>query len=706
MKRALISTFGSLFVAIAVLFPLGWLVPRDSSADSTGLAIPQGVADRVQREGGARVIVELRMPAGATVPEGYLSSAAAISGQRRDIAAAQSQVLSRLAPTLHRVIHRYETVPFLALEVSPAALSELQAAAFSVMRLSEDTLDAPLLANSGPLVQADQAWALGFDGTGTVIAVLDTGVDSTHPFLAGKVVEEACFSGGPGATSLCPSGADSQIGPGSGVPCNVAGCDHGTHVAGIAAGNGAGAGQPFSGIAKGAQLMAVQVFSRFDSAADCSPSAPPCVLSFRSDQVAALEQVYMLRQQHNFASVNISIGGGVFSSPCDADPRKVGIDHLRSVGIATVIASGNDKSKNGISAPACISSAVSVGATSLGDAVSSFSNVGPYLSLLAPGENINSSVPGGGFGTLSGTSMAAPHVAGAWAILKQAHPEATVAKILTALQDTGKLVKDGRKGGKVTKPRIRIAEALREGFICGDSSRSDGGNIPCRCGDRVTTPTVLNGRDPVVVGVCQGLDALTIPPSIALDLGGRTIKCAGIADGRFGIAIAGDGVTVSNGTIQDCLTAVGMTVPSTNGSKVVDIRALRNRIGIQVTGNNNEILENVVDGERASGALVGIDVSGDVNTLVNNLCEDNASTGLFVLGNSNVLVGNYCLRNGDDGIFVFGAGNRLEDNQGRTNGGHGINVGPAGNTTNHRNYGSGNGLKPDCLFDGAGGKSC
>lgn len=128
-------------------------------------------------------------------------------------------------------------------------------------------------------------------------------------------------------------------------------------------------------------------------------------------------------------------------------------------GIATVISSGNNGYTDSMHAPACISSAVSVGSTGDTDAVSWFSNSAPSLSLLAPGEAVYSSVPSGGFTHFQGTSMAAPHVAGAWALLKQQNPSASVASLLSALQSTGLPVADTRVAGGVTKPRIKIADA-------------------------------------------------------------------------------------------------------------------------------------------------------------------------------------------------------------------------------------------------------
>src|SRR5262249_23061933 len=159
-----------------------------------------------------------------------------------------------------------------------------------------------------------------------------------------------------------------------------------------------------------------------------------------------------LSTSYSIAAANLSLGSGVNTSNCDTvNPSlKTAIDSLRSIGIATVIASGNNGSSTGISFPACISTAVSVGSTDDGsggtvaDQISSFSNSASFLSLLAPGRLINSSVPGGGFQNLAGTSMAAPHVTGAWGILKSKSPSATVDQILAALTSSGLPITDSR----------------------------------------------------------------------------------------------------------------------------------------------------------------------------------------------------------------------------------------------------------------------
>ncbi|MCD6387899.1 MAG: S8 family serine peptidase [Desulfobulbaceae bacterium] len=313
-----------------------------------------------------------------------------------------------------------------------------------------------------PLIGATDAWFSGYGGDGQVVAVLDTGIESSHSFLSGKVVHEACFStnyASDSASTLCPNGLETQVGTGAGEACTVSSsCDHGTHVAGIVAGKGTG-GTTFSGVAQDADIMAIQVFSRFDDPDICTYGSP-CVLSFTSDQISALEHVYAQKDNFNIAAVNMSLGGGHYASTCDSDSAatKAAIDLLRSVGIATIIASGNDGYTDGISSPACISSAISVGSTTKSDVVSSFSNSAQILNILAPGSSINSSVTGNGFLSFNGTSMAAPHVAGAFAVLRSEAPDASVAEILNALQSTGATITDSRNG--IAKSRIQVDAAL------------------------------------------------------------------------------------------------------------------------------------------------------------------------------------------------------------------------------------------------------
>ena len=442
---------------------------------------------RAEEEGSVRVIVGLQTD---FTPEGRLSKPQ-VANQREDIDRVRAGLRADLGATEYRTVRRFETIPYVVLELSPEALEAAQRSP-NVSTIREDRPVSFHLAESTPIVQAPDMWSMGYTGSGQTVAVIDSGVDKSHSFLAGKVVDEACYS----VEGDCPNGSTTQTGAGSGVPCDLTideGCDHGTHVAGIAAGEGSA----FSGVARGASIMSIRVVSEYTGMPRCAPPAPdPCYRPTHSDIVAGLQHVYDLRGARDFSSVNVSLGGGQYFGNCDAQfgYYKAAIDNLKSVGIATVVSSGNDGYTDSTGAPACVSSAVSVGATvgatTDDDEVRTSSNSASFLSLLAPGENINSSVPGGSvpgdeFEAKNGTSMAAPHVAGAGALLQQQKPSATVDEILTALQDSGTPVTDTRVQGGATKPRIEIADALAL--------------MSPLANDNFANAQVLTGRTPVAV---------------------------------------------------------------------------------------------------------------------------------------------------------------------------------------------------------------
>ncbi|WP_431926078.1 S8 family serine peptidase [Nonomuraea jabiensis] len=369
------------------------------------------------------------------------------------------------AASAGQVLRTSSRFPMVTLRVDAAALDRL-ATRPGVMSVSEDRPVPPVLAESVPLIGGDRTRAAGLTGEGSAVAVLDTGVATGHPFLGGRVLDEACFSpidADYGATSLCPDGTAQQEGPGAADseqgPCAdpALDCDHGTHVAGIAIGDGKGvAGAPPAGVAPGAGLVAIQVFSKFTSEDFCGAGAAPCVLSFTSAQVAGLEKVLELKEAGTpLVAANLSLGGGRYTAACDTDPRKPAIDGLLAAGVATVVAAGNNGYGDAVSAPACVPSAVTVGSTTDDDTVSAFSNRGPLLDLLAPGTSIVSSVPGDRWAPLSGTSMAAPHVTGALAVLRQAFPQASVAELESAMKTTGKAI----TYTGATTPRLRLDAA-------------------------------------------------------------------------------------------------------------------------------------------------------------------------------------------------------------------------------------------------------
>ena len=447
-------------VAISTAIVAPWALAAEVGAaafrQGAPVAIPARVAEHVARSGRVRVIVGLNV-GGAPAIE---PTEAGRGRQRAEIAAAQEAISAALGAAGGHHIKRFRFVPAMAADVDSAALQML-ARRPDVRYIELDELAATTLADTTRLIGAQSAWSAGYSGTGQTIALLDTGIDASHDFLRGRIVSEACYSSdGPGIPSLCRA----ELGTGVAAPCGIVGCDHGTHVAGIAAGSSS----TFSGVAPAAAIVAVQVFSRFDDAGSCAPNPAPCALTYASDQILGLERVYDLRGTFSIAAVNMSFGGGAYSSQTACDDanasRKAVIDALRAAGIATVSSSGNGGFADALSAPACISTVVSVGSTTdgtfdgLADRISDFTNVASFLTLLAPGEWVTSSVPGGSFATYRGTSMAAPHVTGAWAVLKSRAPSASVAGILAALGSTGLGVADSRSG--LVKPRINVSAAV------------------------------------------------------------------------------------------------------------------------------------------------------------------------------------------------------------------------------------------------------
>ena len=348
-----------------------------------------------------------------------------------------------------------------AARLSPGALLNLIAET-ATEQIELDGVQRPSLLQSVPQIGADLAQAQGEDGDGFAVAVIDTGVDVDHPMFGSRLIEEACFS----VSSDCPNGEEQMLGAGAAVPCALAGCDHGTHVAGIAIGD-ADSG-PLVGVAPHAQLIAINVFSDIDG----EPGA------YTSDILAAMQHVLALSAFHDIAAVNLSLGGELYTSAqtcSQASPSQLNaVAQLRNAGIATVAASGNDGFTNAISSPGCLSNVISVGSVGDSDGVSSFSNSADFLTLLAPGESIQSAAVGGGTRNASGTSMATPHVAGAIADIREAMPDATVDEIENALMLSGQPILDGRNG--ITTPRIRVDQAIAVLAAAAPPSEDDDAN--------------------------------------------------------------------------------------------------------------------------------------------------------------------------------------------------------------------------------------
>ncbi|WP_410623361.1 S8 family serine peptidase [Amycolatopsis sp. cmx-8-4] len=406
----------------------------------------------------------------------------------------------------------------------------------AIERISLDRKVRASLDRSVPQIGAPEAWAAGYDGTGTTVAVLDTGYDPTHPDLAGRVKEAVNFTTSPDTTD--------HFG-------------HGTHVASTIAGSGAASGGRLKGAAPGAKLLVGKVLD--DDG-----------FGYESWVLAGMEWA-----AHSGAkAVNMSLGGG----PTDGtDELSLGLEALSAqTGTLFVVAGGNDGELGAytIGSPGTAAAALTVGAVGRDESLAPFSSRGPRLGdnavkpdITAPGVGIVAARAAGTamgdvvddhYTAASGTSMATPHVAGAVAILAQQHPDWPGSRLKDALASTSlasasQLSVFEQGGGRVDVARAVKQKVFATGTL--DLGAVEDGKAPVA--KQVTYTNV--GTTPVSLKLALDAKSLAgVPAADGIRLGNSTVDVP--AGGQASVTITGDPAKLAAGTYSGRLTATASGV--------------------------------------------------------------------------------------------------------------------------------------------------
>jgi subtilisin family serine protease len=410
--------------------------------------------------------------------------------------------------------------PYEGIETAAAALTNHQA----VERIWLDAIFRVALDESIHVIEAPSVHAMGFRGEGVIVAILDTGVDSTHPDLDDlddnsgtfdpKIVYTANFS-------TETSTVEDLMG-------------HGTHVAGIATGTGKVSrdadpnGPQYVGVAPGAFLWNIKVLNGGGSGSVTGIA--------EGIEHAALGEDGEPRSGDEPDVINLSVGNRFNGS--GTDPMSLAVDFAVSQGVTVVVAVGNWGPRlSSVGQPAVSKHGITVGAVDNDDKIASFSGRGPTTDrrlkpdVVAPGVGIVSTCASQGskdtcgfinqrYNSLSGTSMATPHVAGAAALVIQAHPDWTPEQVKSALMNTAYDIDVPlREQGA---GRIHVPSAIDTSLLASEPSLSFG--LVTTGQTRVETITIQNLGDQLATAQATDSTLLSGIPSGIVSVSPTTFK--------------------------------------------------------------------------------------------------------------------------------------------------------------------------------------
>jgi subtilisin family serine protease len=408
---------------------------------------------------------------------------------------------------------------------------------------------------SVPQIGAPAVWQAGLTGAGVTVAVLDSGVDDDHPDLAGRVAVSKNFSDTPDT--------DDRLG-------------HGTHVASTIA----GVDSTYRGVAPDARLAIGKVLDDTGSG------------QF-DDIIAGMR--WAAADQHA-RIVNMSLGGGINSDGTDPVSRAVN-ELSAAYGTLFVVSAGNEGTHFGMGGPAAADAALTVASTTKDGAVSGFSTRGPRAGdaamkpeIAAPGSDIVAAEAHGTHVSMSGTSMASPHVAGSAAVLAQQHPDWTGDQLKSALVSTATDV--GAGVYEVGAGRVDVAHAVSSPVLVSPSTVSA----------NLTWPDT-EPRTNVVTYQNTGTDAITL--SLALNLPGAPAGLATLSANELTIApgrSASVTITTTPRAWQPGRYGGVLTATAADG------RSTRTPVSVQDEGQSHDLDISVLDRNGAPVTDYGIDL--------------------------------------------------------------------------------------------------
>lgn len=415
---------------------------------------------------GIRISVVLREPDAATPRT-----------QRRDrIGVRQAAVLARMNRGRFTLGRRYRWLSGFSGWADAEAIEALMSDA-DVVLIDVDRIAYATLTQGAALVGATSVQSLGVTGNGVTVALLDTGIDTDHPDLSSSLVAEACFCDDAfGPFGCCPNGRDTQSGAGSAEDDE----GHGSATAGVIVSSRTSN----KGVAPEASIVALKVLGSSGSG------------NF-SDVADALDWVIDNRLSYGIKIVSLSLGDGLeynsaAGSPCTGSNTADAMAQLKSQGVSVFVSSGNGGFDNGISFPACVPDAFSVGGVydaSFGevswcgetcseilcvdqsagtDTFVCHTNSGSLLDILAPDYRTTVPALGGGTVNVGGTSIASPYAAAQAALLLDLDATLTPDQILSWLETSAPMVTNPDNGMSFPRARVDLAVALLLA-VCGNA---------------------------------------------------------------------------------------------------------------------------------------------------------------------------------------------------------------------------------------------